>query len=477
MTFVLNTSYFCLGFSAASASRYSTFLSCLRLFEILSTFSMGDAENAQQPSKKRGALKELSRENPGLDDEDDDSSALEGATFKTASEEVLASRRIVRVRRRDPSAAAAAAPPASNPFAGIRLVPFTAPAPATAAAETNEPLLKSNSAPSEKRQETQDDGRSDTTKEIIDGGEKDETEAVSTGEDGGAENKIDDDAKTTTTKDEDAAGEETEKAKDDKEADSVNKESGGDKTEKEEEGTDKNGDSGGALSSFQQHSSSKNAFTGLASTGFSTSSFSFGLASQEGSGSGSLTQQSSFSFGLPNNGKSSLFGTSSVTTESAGATTTTAFPSKQEVSVETGEENEKAAFTADSVMYEYFEGGWKERGKGELKVNVSSSTTSDISSARLVMRSKGNYRLILNASLYPEMKLASMDKKGITFACVNSVSEAKDGLSTFALKFKDPSVVEEFRAVVEEYKESKPAVVEASAPLKTPENSPSAEDA
>nr|BAC42920.1 unknown protein [Arabidopsis thaliana] len=70
-----------------------------------------------------------------------------------------------------------------------------------------------------------------------------------------------------------------------------------------------------------------------------------------------------------------------------------------------------------------------------------------------------------------------MDKKGITFACVNSVSDAKDGLSTLALKFKDPTVVEEFRAVIEEHKDSKPSVAEAAAPLKTPENSPSAEDA
>lgn len=86
------------------------------------------------------------------------------------------------------------------------------------------------------------------------------------------------------------------------------------------------------------------------------------------------------------------------------------------------------------------------------------------------MRSKGNYRLILNASLYPEMKLASMDKKGITFACVR---ESKSGLSTFALKFKDPAIVEKFRAVIEEHKKSKPMSVKAvAAPLKTPENSP-----
>ncbi|KAL1191347.1 Nuclear pore complex protein NUP50B [Cardamine amara subsp. amara] len=470
---------------------------------------MGDSVNAQQPSKKRAALKELSRDNPGLDDEED-TSALESGTFKTASEEVLASRRIVRVKRRDPSAAAPA--PASNPFAGIRLVPFTAPAPApsTTTAETTKPLAESISTPSEGtqetqhvtketdgdnkdkseaidavgKQETQDDERSDTNKQVIDG-----SEAVNTGEDGGAENEIEDKEKTTAEI-EDDAGEATEKAKDDndnseivKETACVDKDSGDNQTEKErKEGggnkdTEKNGDSG-ALSSFQQHSSNKNAFTGLASTGFSTSSFSFGLVPQEGltgSGSGSLTEQSTFSFGLANNGNSSLFGASSstsITTKSA--ETTTAFPSKQDVSVETGEEDEKAAFTADSIMFEYLEGGWKERGKGELKVNIS---TTDNRKARLVMRSRGNYRLILNASLYPEMKLASMDKKGISFACVNSITEAKNVLSTFALKFKDPTVVEEFRAVIEAHKDSKPAIVEAAAPLKTPENSPRAGDA
>ncbi|XP_010468198.1 PREDICTED: nuclear pore complex protein NUP50B-like [Camelina sativa] len=208
---------------------------------------------------------------------------------------------------------------------------------------------------------------------------------------------------------------------------------------------------------------------------FPASSFSFGLVPQEEGSTVSVTEQSSFSFGLSNNGNSSLFGASGSTPiTSKGTETTTAFPSKQDVSAETGEENEKAAFTADSVMFEYLEGGWKERGKGELKVNVS---TTDNGKARLVMRSKGNYRLILNASLYPEMKLANMDKKGITFACVNSINEAEKGLSTLALKFKDPTVVEEFRAVIEKHKESKPSVVEATALLMTPENSPRAEDA
>ena len=129
-------------------------------------------------------------------------------------------------------------------------------------------------------------------------------------------------------------------------------------------------------------------------------------------------------------------------------------------------ENEEVVFNADSVLFEFADGSWKERGKGELKVNVASETKK----ARLLMRSKGNYRLILNARLYPDMKLTNMDKKGVTFACLNSASEGKGGLSTFALKFKDGSIVEEFKAAVMEHKG------ETSTVLKTPENSPKASD-
>ncbi|KAL0380432.1 UNVERIFIED_CONTAM: Nuclear pore complex protein B [Sesamum angustifolium] len=139
----------------------------------------------------------------------------------------------------------------------------------------------------------------------------------------------------------------------------------------------------------------------------------------------------------------------------------------QEVAVETGEENEKAVFTSDAALFEFIDGAWKERGKGELKINVSTTGTGK---SRLIMRARGNYRLILNASLFPDMKLTNMDKKGITFACVNTASEGKDGLSTIALKFKDASIVEDFRAAVVEHK-SKTAPA-----LKTPENSPQASD-
>lgn len=81
---------------------------------------MGGSEDSLQPSKKRAAGRELNRDRPELDDEEEDNSEV-GGSFKKASEEVLATRRIVKVRRNQTASA-----PASNPFAGIRLVPPTA---------------------------------------------------------------------------------------------------------------------------------------------------------------------------------------------------------------------------------------------------------------------------------------------------------------------------------------------------------------
>jgi Ran-binding protein 3 len=513
---------------------------------------MGDAENALPSSKKRAASSEISRDNPGLDD--DGSVEQETGTFKKASDEVLARRKIVKVRRSQTTST-----PSSNPFAGIRLVPPTEPIAAPAVA-----TIEVVSA----RQQVSEEGQSDTCEEVEKGkGEKSElseseidkpvaevatcktdepvaetaVDKVSVEDKGKAVDKpvteisedeekskesegktdepvaetavdkvsVEDKGKavdkpvTEISKDEEKSKESEGKTDEPVAENAIEKESSEDKginsavneatelkvdnekpaedeTEKENAGGDAenqdkkdNGNEivypsteGAPLNSFQQLSSSQNAFTGLAGTGFSTSTFTFGSVPKDGSvlgsGSGSLfgqkNEQPSFGFGLSNNGSSSL---SSVVSKTEGS----GFPSMQEVPVETGEENERVVFSADSVLFEFLDGGWKERGKGELKVNVSSAGAER---ARLLMRARGHFRLILNASLYPDMKLANMDKRGITFACMNSIGEGKDSLSTFALKFKDGSIVEEFCAAVTAHKDKAPAV------MKTPENSPKA---
>ncbi|XP_050233867.1 nuclear pore complex protein NUP50A-like [Mercurialis annua] len=457
---------------------------------------MGDAENTLPPSKKRAAGREISRDNPGLDDDEDVEE--ETGTFKRASDQVLAARRIVKVRRNQTSST-----PSSNPFAGIRLVPPTeataAPAVArTEAVTTAEKVFEETKSDAGK--ETKE-GTDETVNqlerkteewvaEIAENKEVAEDKENITVADEATESKIDNEmpAEDDNTENEEVKGGDSQNDKTvGSEVKENEKTAGGeetqdekaaeaDKTEEKKVNGSDNADpiaESTQLSSFQQLSSSQNAFTGLAGTGFSTSSFTFGSASKDGpilgTGTGSLfgqkTDQPSFGFGLSNNGSSSIFNTtgSSIGSKNEG----TGFPSMQEVSVETGEENEKLVFSADSVLFEFFNGGWKERGKGELRVNVSTAGTER---ARLLMRARGNYRLILNASLYPDMKLANMDKRGVTFACMNSTGETKDGLSTFALKFKDASVVEEFQSAVAAHKDK------IDQALKTPENSPKASD-
>lgn len=470
---------------------------------------MGDAENAIPSTKKRAAGREISRDNPGLDDEEEVSEQDTG-TFKRASDEVLATRRIVKIRRGQPAPPAPPAP-SSNPFAGIRLVPPTENSGSasevksdahekTGSDDTNgkdvsheetqkdgvhndEPAegkidISEAEAKSVQHVQNVDQNRTDVNesskledipkvdnnlvaesrktenKKPVEGDKTQNEEPVS-------QDKAENDECAIGGKNENlpARGNMNENEEPSEGNEIQNKETGDQvKTENEEKkegGSEAEPSKGAApLSSFQQLSSSQNAFTGLAGTGFSTSTFSFGNIPKDGVG---LTA----SFGLSNNGSSALFGTSGSSIVSKSEKS--GFPSMQEVAVETGEENESAVFTADSILFEFIDGSWKERGKGELKVNTSTSGTGR---ARLLMRARGNYRLILNANLYPDMKLTNMEKKGITFACMNSTSEGKDGLSTIALKFKDASIVEEFRAAINEHKGK------ASTVLKTPENSP-----
>ncbi|XP_010254180.1 PREDICTED: nuclear pore complex protein NUP50A-like [Nelumbo nucifera] len=485
---------------------------------------MGDAKNDLYPSKKRVAGRELSRDNPGLDDEED-GPEQEIGTFKRASDEVLATRRFVKVRHKQPPSS-----PSFNPFASIHLVPpptESSVKPAgdmpEAHANAEKEVSKSVDEKSNADKETEKRPEANDPKGQDKNSLKLENKSVGTEVESDA-NKEKESPTSEATKpeksdeNETAAGEETEKQNSCKDTSQVaesvadkEKESpasratkpeksdeseaaAGEETEKEDRykdtsqvataETEKEAEKDNVspvvaaahLSAFQPLSSSQNAFTGLAGTGFSSSSFSFSAIPKDepafGSGSAPLfglkndkPSSFSFSFGNSNNGKPSLFGTieASTVTKSEGSSVA----SMQEVPVETGEENEKAVFIADAILFEYLDGGWKERGKGELKVNVSTTGTER---ARLVMRARGNYRLILNASLYADMTLANMDKRGITFACMNSIGEGKDGLSTFALKFKDGSIMEEFRTAVTTHKGRKTTV------LKTPENSPKASD-
>lgn len=446
---------------------------------------MADAANAVPASKKRIAGRQITKDNMEYDD---GTSESEMGTFQKASEEVLATRRMVKVRRQQPVSSVS-----SNPFAGIRLVSSAEPNVKAVQVEfqnrNGTAVLEESNISNEKdgednkiengvffdelngtRESNKDSNinigtREATNNEIeiitaVEGVSQSlETAADVTCDKNGADEILS--YKTINNNTEEAV----EKLKDvceetQKEAGKifVNEVEETKKVVVEDNNMKESSGAASTFSSFQHLSSSQNAFTCLSGTGFGTSSFSFASVKE-------CSDFGSSSFVNSNNGTSSLplfgfSGTDAIKTGADGGT------SLQEIPVETGEENEKSVFLADAVLYEYLDGSWKERGRGEIKVNISISGEK----ARLVMRTRGNYRLILNASLYADMTLANMDKKGVTFSCINIAREGKAGLTTCALKFKDSGFVEEFIGVVTEHK-GKKAIA-----LKTPENSPKDSD-
>ncbi|KAG6544602.1 hypothetical protein Mapa_014024 [Marchantia paleacea] len=477
------------------------------------------ASNREEPpSKKRVAARQISKDDDP-DSEGEDGSML-GGTFRRASSEVLAERRIVKVRRTPvPSST-------PNPFAAIKLVP---PSLAPASQESSGPPsfsspLSTNSVSNPSAADVEGKASAPT----LDGGFADNSgEVGSTAAQVAVEKTIVVTEGALETIDlgqvgtidsnevagagdvaESGPGESTETVKEtviivEKEASSNNGDNIDKSSEEQEKARESEsvGPSGASSETFQQLSGTKNAFAGSFGTGFGSTPFivnsssnpssqassgfaSFGTpfsASSQPFGSSLSFGQSLFGaksssagafpslssvFGKSNgSGCTPLFGSSAPAAAPTTGAPSPAVVSLQEVTVETGEEKEKAVFTADASLFEFIDGGWKERGKGELRVNVSEEKDKR---PRLVMRSKGNYRLLLNASLFPDMKLSKMDNRGISFVCANSAAEGRTGLTTYAVKVRDAVVASEFSATVQAHKGN------VNSEPRTPESSPKA---
>ena len=71
-----------------------------------------------------------------------------------------------------------------------------------------------------------------------------------------------------------------------------------------------------------------------------------------------------------------------------------------------GEEGETCQWSGEGALFEFAE-GWRERGRGELRVNSGGGSAD--ASGRLVMRTKGTARLLLNGPLWPQMAVTPME--------------------------------------------------------------------
>lgn len=157
-------------------------------------------------------------------------------------------------------------------------------------------------------------------------------------------------------------------------------------------------------------------------------SFSFATASPSGPSlfGSSTTPIFSFSTGSSAPAPSALFGSAPVTStgSSLGASNGGAEASlaslPEATPTTTGEEEETTVFSGEGALYEFDAGRqWRERGRGEMRVNAGEQ-----GQGRVIMRQKGNLRLLLNANLWADMPVARMEGgRGVTFAVVNHAQE------------------------------------------------------
>lgn len=122
-----------------------------------------------------------------------------------------------------------------------------------------------------------------------------------------------------------------------------------------------------------------------------------------------------------------------------------------EIPVSTGEEGENTVFqvrtklyvlTQDTSSNQYI---YKERGIGVLKLNVSKE-----SRARLVMRTDGAFRLILNVAL-STVEYQSLDPKSIRISAMEEEKNTQT-LRSFALRFPRLDEKQETLDALEKYK-------------------------
>ncbi len=79
------------------------------------------------------------------------------------------------------------------------------------------------------------------------------------------------------------------------------------------------------------------------------------------------------------------------------------------MSVETGEAGEESIFLCPRAqLYNFDNGGWKEKGRGVFKLNVSDSEGAR--KARFIMRANQTFRVLVNQPVFKKMQVG--DRQG-----------------------------------------------------------------
>ncbi len=106
-------------------------------------------------------------------------------------------------------------------------------------------------------------------------------------------------------------------------------------------------------------------------------------------------------------------------------------------STATGEEGEETKFSSRVKLFELDaeDREWKEKGLGVLKVNESMSTGE----GRIIMRSEGVLRVLVNIRLFPGMKYELVQERSIRFSGI-----VEKAIAHYLVRFRSAEEVQQF---------------------------------
>lgn len=129
-------------------------------------------------------------------------------------------------------------------------------------------------------------------------------------------------------------------------------------------------------------------------------------------------------------------------------------PELQVREVETGEESEESVYSCRAKLYALDvtaeQIGWKERGVGTLHVNNSTESADDKKRSRIVMRSDGSLRVILNVLLTPKTEIQKGLKSSFASEKFVRLTGVEDGKPIqYAIKTGNANIGEELYEAIQ----------------------------
>uniref|UniRef100_A0A671NR98 Ran-binding protein 3 n=1 Tax=Sinocyclocheilus anshuiensis TaxID=1608454 RepID=A0A671NR98_9TELE len=152
----------------------------------------------------------------------------------------------------------------------------------------------------------------------------------------------------------------------------------------------------------------------------------------------------------------------------------------EKVEVRTGEEAESNVLQMQCKLFVFDKPAqsWVERGRGLLRLNDMASTDDGSLQSRLVMRTQGSLRLILNTKLWPQMQVDKASEKSVRITAMDTEDQ---GVKVFLISASSKDAgqlaaalhhrILALRSRVEQEAESTPAPAEPEIPQSNEDDS------